>query len=96
MKKMQDGRVLRFQLKGRADITTLLIIVLLIVSMAISKSAPRAAGILDLSVGALILFFLVIPGRADVLDWIFMFLFFAGGAVLTLGRKTSVAKGSSR
>lgn len=70
---------------------TLLIIVMLVVSIAISKSRPRIAGVIDLAVACLILFGRVIPGTADILDWIFMVLFFLGGAVFCLSRKVSLA-----
>jgi len=66
---------------------TLAIIVLLVVSVALSKSNPRAAGTLDLLVGCLLLFFRVIPGTAGVFDWIFMFLFFVGGTALFFSRR---------
>ena len=70
---------------------TLLIIVALAVSIAVSKSQPRLAGAIDLGVAALLLFFFVIPGRADILDWIFMFLFFIGGSVFAFGSKLGIS-----
>ena len=69
---------------------TLLIIVALAISIAVSKSQPRLAGAIDLGVAALLLFFFVIPGRADILDWIFMFLFFFGGSVFAFGHKLGI------
>jgi hypothetical protein len=72
-------------------VITLLIIVMLVVSIAISKSRPRIAGVIDLAVACLILFGRVLPGTADILDWIFMVLFFVGGAVFWLNRKVSLA-----
>ena len=69
---------------------TLLIIVALVVSIAVSKSQPKLAGAIDLGVAALLLFFFVIPGRADILDWIFMFLFFIGGSVFAFGGKLGI------
>lgn len=70
---------------------TLLIIVMLVVAIAISKSRPRMAGVLDLAVASLILFSRVIPGTAGILDWIFMVLFFLGGAVFCFRRKVRLA-----
>lgn len=70
---------------------TLLIIGLILLSLVIGKSSARVAGILDFTVALLILFFMVIPGRADVLDWIFMVLFFIGGAVFCFGGKEILA-----
>jgi hypothetical protein len=70
---------------------TLLIIVMLVVSIAVSKTRPRIAGILDLAVASLILFSRVIPGTAGILDWIFMILFFLGGVVFCFSRKVSMA-----
>ena len=75
--------------KGGSMIT-LLILVALAVSIAVSKSQPRLAGAIDLGVAALLLFFFVIPGRADILDWIFMFLFFVGGSVFAFGSKLGI------
>jgi hypothetical protein len=72
-------------------VITLLIIVMLVVSIAISKSRPRIAGVIDLAVACVILFGRVIPGTADILDWIFMVLFFLGGAAFCLSRKVSLA-----
>lgn len=69
---------------------TLLIIVALAVSIAVSKSQPRLAGAIDLGVAALLLVFFVIPGRADVLDWVFMFVFFVGGSVFAFGSKLGI------
>ena len=69
---------------------TLLIIVALAVSIAVSKSQPRLAGTIDLAVAALILVFFVIPGRADILDWIFMFVFFLGVSVFAFGHKLGI------
>jgi len=59
----------------------LVIIVLLIVSIAISKSKPLLAGILDLLVALLILFGRVFPGTADLFDWIIMMALLAGAIV---------------
>jgi hypothetical protein len=70
---------------------TLLIIVMLVVSIGISRSKPKIAGMIDLAVACLILFGRVIPGTADILDWIFMILFFLGGAVFCFSRKASLA-----
>jgi hypothetical protein len=69
---------------------TLLIIVALAVSIAVSKSKPRLAGAIDLGVAVLMLLFFVIPGRAGVLDWIFMFVFFLGGSVFAFGNKLGI------
>jgi hypothetical protein len=69
---------------------TLLIILALVVSIAVSKSQPRLAGAIDLGVATLLLVFFVIPGRADILDWIFMFLFFAGGSVFAFGSRLGI------
>ena len=69
---------------------TLLIIVALAVSIAVSNSKPRLAGAIDLGVAALMLLFFVIPGRAGVLDWIFMFVFFLGGSVFAFGNKIGI------
>lgn len=65
----------------------LLIIGLLIVSIVIAKSKPKAAGVLDLVVASVILLFRAIPGTADTLDWIFMCLFFLGGAALLFHKR---------
>jgi hypothetical protein len=73
--------------RRRISMITLVIIVLLVVSILLSKSNPRAAGTLDLVVGCLLLFFKVIPGTAGILDWIFMFLFFVGGTALFFSRR---------
>ena len=69
---------------------TLLIIVALAISIAVSKSQPRLAGAIDLGVAALLLFFFIIPGRAGVLDWVFMFVFFVGGSVFAFGNKLGI------
>ena len=71
---------------------TLLIIVLLIISLAIAKTRPRTAGMLDLAVGLLILLSRVIPGTAGVMDWVFMILFFVGGTLLCFSRRVSLAQ----
>jgi hypothetical protein len=55
---------------------SLLIIGLLVLSLAIGKKEPKLAAVLDFIVGVLILFFRVIPGTADILDWICMIAFF--------------------
>ena len=59
---------------------SLAVIILLVVSILIAKSAPTVAGVLDLAVASLILFFEVIPGKASPIDWILMILLFLGGA----------------
>jgi hypothetical protein len=64
-----------------------LIFGILIISIVIAKSQPKAAGVLDIIVASLILLFRVLPGTADVLDWIFMCLFFLGGAVFIFHKK---------
>ena len=70
---------------------TLLIIGLLIVSIPLGKSHPKVAGILDLLVAALILFFEVIPRTADFFDWILMILLFLGGLFFLSGKAEEYA-----
>lgn len=60
---------------------TLLILVLLGISIAVGKKNRRAAAAIDFVVALLLLFFRVIPGTGDILDTIFMVLFFIGSIV---------------
>jgi hypothetical protein len=73
---------------------TVLIVVMLVVSIAISKTKPRLAGMIDLGVALVILFGEVLPGTAGTLDWIFMFLFFVGGAVFCFAPKAMLPQKS--
>ncbi len=52
------------------------IIGLLVLSMAIAKKEPKLAAVIDVIVGLIILFFRVIPGTADMIDWTCMVVFF--------------------
>lgn len=55
---------------------SVVIIGLLVVSLAIAKREPKLAAVIDFVVGLLILLFRVVPGTADILDWICMIAFF--------------------
>jgi hypothetical protein len=70
---------------------TLVILIMLGISLALSKSQPRTAGVLDLIVASLILLFRVIPGTASTFDWVFMFLFYAGGTALYFKERLNLA-----
>ena len=65
---------------------TVLILAALVLSIAMTKKQPKVSGGLDLFVALLILFFRVIPGHADMLDWIFMVLFLLMGFGLLFGK----------
>jgi hypothetical protein len=73
---------------------SLLIIALLVVSLMISKKNRKAAGALDLVVALLVLFFRVIPGTADVLDWILMIALFIGAGFFLFVKEFPVGSGS--
>ena len=60
------------------------IIGLIVLSMIMVRFASRAAGIMNFTAAALILFIKVIPGHADGFDWIFIIILFLSGGVFYL------------
>ncbi len=63
------------------------ILIALITSAIVTKSRPRLAGTLDLCVATIVLLARVLPGNADVFDWMLMVLLFLGGAYLLINGK---------
>jgi hypothetical protein len=73
---------------------SLLIIGLLVASLVIAKKHQRLAAVMDLVVALLVLFFRVIPGTADFIDWILMIALFIGGVFLFFAKDLAVESGS--
>jgi len=70
---------------------SLLVIGFLIGSLAIGKTKPKAAAVLDLIVALLLLFFRIIPGTADFIDWILMIAMFLGAGFFMFGKHLEIA-----